>query len=183
MRHSSLSRRGSLRTLVRSLAGVGLGGAALGAFGTRTTARAATERAPIVGVWLVSTPPEFEIPLVFFYVFHEDGILTHGGPPARRTDRAHDPEHELEYSSGAHGEWRRIGFNEYTYFETEIDYDQAGTPMWMDDVTGTITYDPATDRWSGVATLQETELDGTPTGPTFTVAIVGRRVGLRRPVR
>ena len=112
MRRTSVSRRRSLRGLVRGLAGVGLGGAALGALGARQTTRAAAERAPIVGVWLVTVPPEFEIPLAFFYVFHEDGILTHGGPPARRTDRAHDPEHELEYSSGAHGEWRRVGFNE-----------------------------------------------------------------------
>ena len=178
---SSPSRRASLRAFIRGLAGAGLGGAALGAVGARQTARAAAERAPIVGVWLVTVPPEFAIPLAFFYVFHEDGILTHGGAPARRTDRAHDAEHELEYSSGAHGEWRRVGFNEYTFFETEIDYDQAGTPLWMDDVNGTITYDPARDRWTGTLTLQETELDGTPTGPTFTVAVTGRRVAARRP--
>ena len=174
MPQSSPSRRASLRTFICGLAGVGFGGA-LGAVGTRRAARAAADPAPIVGVWLVSTPAGRRC----FYVFHGDGILAHAGPPVRPTDNPADPEHALEYTTGGRGTWRRTDFNQYSYFEHDIDFDATGTPMAFDQVAGTVTYDPSTDRWTGDVTLQETDLDGTPTGATLRLEMTARRVGFR----
>jgi hypothetical protein len=174
---SSPSRRASLRTFIRGLAGAGLGGAALGAFGARGAARAATERAPIVGAWLLSEPgkPGLADDLVFF---HDDGIIQYAGSPVRITHRPDDPEGAVEYQTLSGGQWVRTSFNEYAFTTVDIDYDASGNVIAIDTSRGTVTYDPLRDQWSGTFTTMETDPNGAPTGGARTATTIGRRIAV-----
>ena len=176
MQRSSLSRRASLRALVRNLAGIGLGGAALGLFAAKT-ARADTERAPIVGAWLVSEPgkPGLADDLVFF---HDDGIIQYAGSPVRITHRPDDPEGAVEYQTLTGGQWVRTSFNEYAFTTVDIDYDASGSVIAIDTDRGTVTYDPLRDQWSATFTTTETDPNGAPTGGARTATAIGRRIAV-----
>ncbi len=159
---------------MRSVGGVALGGAAVGALGAGASARADVDTPSIVGAWLVTALGQTTRPITVLMFFHDDGIVQHVDGPRPRT---HDPEETVEYQSVSGGQWTRTGFNDYVYTRIGIDYDARGTPFALDTTRGVLTFDPLNDRWTATITLTETELDGTPTGGGRTGTVTGRRVG------
>ena len=171
----------SRRAAVRSVGGVALGGAtlggiALGALGAAETARAEGGNPPIVGSWLVSADSQGRSvrALVSFFA---SGIVLWAGSPLQPTHRADDPADAVEHQTISAGEWRQTGFNEYVFSQVGIDYDARGAPIAIDTTRATVTFDPRNDRWTVTFSVTEADVNGTPTGGSFSGTASARRIG------
>lgn len=139
-------QRISRRTAVQTVGTAVVTGAALGHGLGIGTAQAGGEAA-ITGTWLVAAEgPELRLRRAV-YLFFPGGIFqTFNAPLVPTNDPSDDPA-AVNYQTTNAGQWVQTGSVTYAFRAVGFNYDAIATPTGLDELTGTILYDPASHTW------------------------------------
>jgi hypothetical protein len=154
-------QRLSRRAVVQTVGATVVTGTAL-ASGTGAGAARAEAQTGITGTWLVAAEgPDLRLRRAV-YIFFPGGIFQSFNAPIVPTNDPTDDPTAVNYQTVNAGQWVQTGSATYAFRAAGFNYDAVASPSGLDELTGTIVYDPASDTWQTTSRqVRGLTLDGT----------------------